>query len=73
MKELLREQEAKLETERKLRQVETVEKNALEEKLDTSYREIRKYQDTLQQSQEQLEVAQGMIEDTQVCHHCSLY
>ena len=72
MKEILREQEAKMETERELRQVETVEKNALEEKLDTSYREIRKYQDTLQQSQEQLEVAQGMIEDTQVCQHCSL-
>ena len=65
--------EAKLEKEMKLKKEETVEKNALEEKLDTSYREIRKYQDTLQQSQEQLEVAQGMIEDTQVCQHCSLY
>ena len=65
--------EAKLEKAKKLKKEETVEKNALEEKLDTSYREIRKYQDTLQQSQEQLEVAQGLIEDTQVCQHCSLY
>ena len=67
MKEILRQQEAKMETERELRQAETVEKNALEERLETSYSEIKKYQDTLQQSQEQLEVAQGMIEDTQVC------
>ena len=73
LEELVTENEAKLEKETKLKKEETVEKNALEEKLDTSYREIRKYQDTLQQSQEQLEVAQGMIEDTQVCHHCSLY
>ena len=44
------------------------EKLTLEEKLETSCREIRKYQDTLQQSQEQLEGAQEMIEDCQVCH-----
>ena len=72
LEELVTDNEAKLEKETKLKKEETVEKNALEEKLDTSYREIRKYQDTLQQSQEQLEVAQGMIEDTQVCQHCSL-
>ena len=46
-----------------------VEKLKLEEKLETSYREIRKYQDTLQQSQEQLEGAQEMIEDSQVCYY----
>ena len=44
----------------------TLEKMRLEEKLDLSYKEIRKYQDTLQQAQEQLEGAQGMIEESQV-------
>ena len=46
---------------------ETEEREAMEDKLETSYREIRKYQDTLQQSQEQMESAQTMIEESQVC------
>ena len=51
LEELLTENKTKLEKETKLKKEEAVEKNAVEEKLDTSYREIRKYQDTLQQSQ----------------------
>ena len=46
---------------------ETEEREAMEDKLEASYREIRKYQDTLQQSQEQMESAQTMIEESQVC------
>lgn len=56
----------RLEKELELKMAANVEKLILEEKLETSYREIRKYQDTLQQSQEQLEGAQEMIEDSQV-------
>ena len=62
-----KEQEAKLEKEVELRMAESVKRLEAEEKLETSYREMRKYQDTLQQSQEQLEGTQGMIEDSQVC------
>ena len=36
-----------------------------EEKVEAGWREIKRYQDTLQQSQEQLEAAQQMIEE---CH-----
>ena len=62
LEEFKKEQEAKLE----LKMAESVKRMAVEEKLETSYREMRKYQDTLQQSQEQLEGTQGMIEDSQV-------
>ena len=64
--EFSKEQEIKLERELEQKMAATLEKMRLEEKLDLSYKEIRKYQDTLQQAQEQLEGAQGMIEESQV-------
>ena len=69
IEDLSKEQESRLEKELELQMAANVEKLILEEKLETSYREIRKYQDTLQQSQEQLEGAQEMIEDSQVCNY----
>ena len=72
MEEYKKEQECKLEKEVALKMAETVKRMAVEEKLETSYREMRKYQDTLQQSQEQLEGTQGMIEDSQVCEQSRL-
>ena len=68
IEDLSKEKENRLEKELELKMAANVEKLILEEKLETSYREIRKYQDTLQQSQEQLEGAQEMIEDSQVCY-----
>ena len=64
LEEFKEEQEGKLEKEVALKMAETVKRMAIEEKLETSYREIRIYHDTLQQSQEQLEGTQGMIEDS---------
>lgn len=72
LEEFKEEQEGKLEKEVALKMAETVKRMAVEEKLETSYREMRKYQDTLQQSQEQLEGTQGMIEDSQVCEQSRL-
>ena len=72
LEEFKKEQEGKLEKEVALKMAETVKRMAVEEKLETSYREMRKYQDTLQQSQEQLEGTQGMIEDSQVCEQYRL-
>ena len=72
LEEFKKEQEGKLEKEVALNMAETVKRMAVEEKLETSYREMRKYQDTLQQSQEQLEGTQGMIEDSQVCEQSRL-
>ena len=72
LEEFKKEQEGKLEKEVALKMAETVKRMAVEEKLETSYREMRKYQDTLQQSQEQLEGTQGMIEDSQVCEQSRL-
>ena len=72
LEEFKKEQEGKLEKEVALKMAETVKRMAIEEKLETSYREMRKYQDTLQQSQEQLEGTQGMIEDSQVCEQSRL-
>ena len=72
LEEFKEEQEGKLEKEVALKMAETVKRMAVEEKLEISYREMRKYQDTLQQSQEQLEGTQGMIEDSQVCEQSRL-
>ena len=72
LEEFKEEQEGKLEKEVALKMAETVKRMAVEEKLETSYREMRKYQDTLQQLQEQLEGTQGMIEDSQVCEQSRL-
>ena len=72
LEEFKKEQEGKLEKEVALKMAETVKRMAVEEKLEISYREMRKYQDTLQQSQEQLEGTQGMIEDSQVCEQSRL-
>ena len=72
MEEFKTEEEKKLEREVELKMAESVKRMAVEEKLETSYREMRKYQDTLQQSQEQLEGTQGMIEDSQVCEQSRL-
>ena len=72
MEEFKTEEEKKSEREVELKMAESVKRMAVEEKLETSYREMRKYQDTLQQSQEQLEGTQGMIEDSQVCEQSRL-
>ena len=72
LEEFKEEQEGKLEKEVALKMAETVKRMAVEEKLEISYREMRKYQDTLQQLQEQLEGTQGMIEDSQVCEQSRL-
>ena len=72
LEECKKEQKGKLDKEVELKMAETAKRIVIEEKLETSYREMRKYQDTLQQSQEQLEGTQGMIEDSQVCEQSRL-
>ena len=59
------EREDKLEAELALRLEEAAERVELEEKVEAGWREIKKYQETLQQSQEQLQAAQLMIEESQ--------
>ena len=49
-----------------LERLETAEKAAMEEKLETSYRQIRDYQETLYQSQEQIDGAQAIIDSSEV-------
>jgi hypothetical protein len=49
-----------------LERLETAEKAAMEERLETSYRQIRDYQDTLYQSQEQIDGAQAIIDSSEV-------
>lgn len=49
-----------------LERLETTEKAAMEERLETSYRQIRDYQDTLYQSQEQIDGAQAIIDSSEV-------
>ena len=56
--------EDKLQTELQQRLVEATERLDLEDKVENSWREIKRYQDTLAQSQEQLQSAQMMIEET---------
>jgi len=68
LEEFSKERDAKLERDLEKKMEENAEKTALEDKLETSYKEIRKYQDTLQQSQEHLESAQSMIEESQIRH-----
>ena len=58
------EREDKLEAELALRLEEAAERLELEEKVEAGWQEIKKYQDTLQQSQEQLQAAQQMIEES---------
>lgn len=48
-----------------LERLETAEKAAMEEKLETSYRQIRDYQETLYQSQEQIDGAQAIIDSSE--------
>ena len=62
---LAQEREDKLQSELELRLEEATERLDLEEKVDAGWREIRRYQDTLQHSQEQLQAAQQMIEEAQ--------
>ena len=59
------EREDKLEAELALRLEEAAERVELEEKVEAGWREIKKYQETLQQSQDQLLAAQVMIEECQ--------
>ena len=61
---LAREREDKLQSELQQRLVEATERLELEDKVENSWREIKRYQDTLAQSQEQLQSAQMMIEET---------
>ena len=49
-----------------LEQLDNAERAAMEEKLETSYRQIREYQDTLFQSQEQMDGARAFIESSEV-------
>jgi len=49
-----------------LDQLDTAERQAMEERLETSYRQIREYQDTLCQSQEQMDGARAFIESSEV-------
>ena len=65
---LAREREEKLQSELHQRLIEATERLELEEKVESSFKEIKKYQDTLQQSQEQLQNAQQMIEESQSRH-----
>ena len=65
---LAKEREEKLQSELQQRMIEATERLDLEEKVENSWREIKKYQDTLQQSQEQLYSAQQMIEESQTKH-----
>merc|ERR1719270_2271640 len=48
-----------------LEQLDTAERAAMEERLETSYRQIRDYQDTLYQSQEQIDGAQAIIDSSE--------
>merc|ERR1719450_1791107 len=48
-----------------LDQLGTAERQAMEERLETSYRQIREYQDTLCQSQEQMDGARAFIESSE--------
>ena len=61
---LARETEDKLQSELQQRLVEATERLELEDKVEDSWREIKRYQDTLAQSQEQLQSAQMMIEES---------
>ena len=61
---LAREREDKLQSELQQRLVEATERLELEDKVESSWREIKRYQDTLAQSQEQLQSAQLMIEES---------
>ena len=65
---LAKEREEKLQSELHQRLIEATERLELEEKVESSFKEIKKYQDTLQQSQEQLQNAQQMIEESQSRH-----
>ena len=51
-----------------LEQLDTAERVAMEERLESSYRQIREYQDTLYQSQEQMDGARAFIESSEVSH-----
>ena len=46
--------------------VENAEREAMAERLETSYQQIRQYQDTLQQSQEQMDGVHNMFDRSQV-------
>ena len=59
------EREDKLEAELALRLEEAAERLELEEKVEAGWREIKAYQETLQTSQDQLVVAQLMVEQSQ--------
>ena len=61
---LAREREDKLQSELQQRLVEATERLELEDKVEASWREIKRYQDTLAQSQEQLQSAQVMVEES---------
>ena len=65
---IAKEREEKLQSELHQRLIEATERLELEEKVESSFKEIKKYQDTLQQSQEQLQSAQMMIEESQSRH-----
>lgn len=49
-----------------MQRVETAERAAMAERLETSYKQIRDYQETLHQSQEQMEGAQAILDTSQV-------
>ena len=49
-----------------MHRVETAERAAMAERLETSYKQIRDYQETLHQSQEQMEGAQAILDTSQV-------
>ena len=61
---LAREREDKLQSELQQRLVEATERLELEDKVEAGWREIKRYQDTLAQSQEQLQSAQVMVEES---------
>merc|ERR1719270_3169611 len=58
-----------------LEQLDTAERVAMEERLESSYRQIREYQDTLYQSQEQMDGARAFIESSEdrYSHLCAKY
>ena len=47
-------------------QLDAAEREAMEQRLESSYRQIRDYQDTLYQSQEQIDGAQAIIDSSEV-------
>ena len=49
-----------------LERVETAERAAMTERLETSYKQIRDYQQTLHHSQQQMEGAQAVLDTSQV-------